>query len=344
MSGHILVTGGAGYIGSHCVLVLLEAGYKVTVIDNLVNSSKASLERVSTLAGGKTAHFEQVDLCDKDGLEKVFAATKFDAVIHFAALKAVGESTQIPLKYYENNITGTLNLMDCMERHDCRRIIFSSSATVYGTAPVPYNEGSQTGVGITHSYGRTKFMIEEILKDYHKCPKGKEWSIALLRYFNPIGAHPSGMIGEDPNGIPNNLMPYVVQVAVGRRPHVNVFGNDYPTKDGTGVRDYIHVMDLAEGHVAMLAHMEKRDPELYIYNLGSGVGLSVMEMIKGMEAACGKEIPYQIGPRREGDLPAFWADPAKAADELKWKVKRGLKEMCDDLWKWQSQNPNGYAA
>eukprot|EP01059_Diplonema_ambulator_P015023 TRINITY_DN26109_c0_g1_i1.p1 TRINITY_DN26109_c0_g1~~TRINITY_DN26109_c0_g1_i1.p1 ORF type:complete len:351 (+),score=128.11 TRINITY_DN26109_c0_g1_i1:44-1096(+) len=345
--GHVLVTGGCGYIGTHTLVVLISDGYKVTVADNLVNSKKASLERVKQITGcgDDMLRFVEVDLCSREATEKMFEEAKDDmfmSVIHFAALKAVGESTQIPLKYYENNIGNTVNLLQVMEQYGCRSFIFSSSATVYGSAPVPYTESSQTGVGVTNAYGRTKFMIEEILKDHAASPAGKNWSICLLRYFNPCGAHPTGLIGEDPQGIPNNLMPYVVQVAVGRRDKLTVFGDDFPTKDGTGVRDYIHVMDLAEGHLAAMKYLEKSEKGIYTFNLGSGEGTSVLEMIEAMRKASGKEVPYVVGPKREGDLPAFWADPAKAEQELGWKVKRGLDEMCADLWKWQSQNPKGY--
>eukprot|EP01061_Rhynchopus_euleeides_P006731 TRINITY_DN15795_c0_g1_i1.p1 TRINITY_DN15795_c0_g1~~TRINITY_DN15795_c0_g1_i1.p1 ORF type:complete len:350 (+),score=163.17 TRINITY_DN15795_c0_g1_i1:49-1098(+) len=346
--GHVLVTGGCGYIGSHTLVVLLENGYDVTIADNLVNSNPESIARVKKItgAGDDRITFVQVDLVDPVATEKLFADAKtpFTSVIHFAALKAVGESTKIPLKYYENNIGNTVTLLQVMEKHGVRSFIFSSSATVYGSAPVPYTESSQTGVGVTNAYGRTKYMIEEILKDHAASPEGSKWSIALLRYFNPCGAHPSGTIGEDPSGIPNNLMPFVVQVAVGRREKLTVFGGDFETKDGTGVRDYIHVMDLAEGHLAAMKFLDTADKGVHTYNLGSGDGTSVLEMIAAMKKASGKEIAYEVGARRPGDLPAFWADPAKANNDLGWKVRRGLDEMCTDLWKWQSENPKGYNA
>eukprot|EP00659_Diplonema_papillatum_P017188 gene17188-26391_t len=338
--GHVLVTGGCGYIGSHTSTVLLESGYDVTVVDNLVNSNKKSLDRVRKITGvdlEERLRFVELDCCD------AAKARPFSAVIHFAALKAVGESTRIPLQYYEKNIGSTLTLLKVMQEYGCKTFIFSSSATVYGSAPVPYTESSQTGVGVSSAYGRTKHMIEEILKDHAASPDGKDWSICLLRYFNPCGAHPTGLIGEDPEGPPNNLMPYVVQVAVGRREKLTVFGTDFDTKDGSGVRDYIHVVDLAEGHLSAMQYLHKNAAGLFTFNLGSGVGTSVLEMIAAMEKASGKKIPYIVGPRRDGDLPAFWADPKKANEALGWKVTRGLDDMCRDLWKWQSENPNGYA-
>ncbi len=349
---HILVTGGTGYIGVHTVVSLIEAGYSVTVVDNLVNSSPEGLRRVQELTGCKPEQirFCQVNLCDKVALEGVFTSSPtFSSCIHFAGLKAVGESVAKPLLYYENNLGGTLNLLELMDKHNCRSIVFSSSATVYGAAPVPIREVTQAGVGITNPYGRTKYMIEEILKDF-KRSKDREassvWSVCILRYFNPVGAHPSGRIGEDPNGVPNNLMPYVAQVAVGRRDKLTIFGGDYATPDGTGVRDYIHVMDLAEGHVSALLYLEngKGAGKCSIFNLGTGTGYSVLDMINAMQRASHKPLPYEIGPRREGDIAECYADPSLARQELGWAATRGLEQMCRDLWNWQSNNPNGYSS
>lgn len=360
---YVLVTGGCGYIGSHTITSLLMAPekYNVVVVDNLVNSSEISLDRVAKIVGvtdeeerKKRLMFAKVDLCDEAALRKVFQSSpKFAACIHFAGLKAVGESTRLPLRYYENNLVGTFNLLRLLHEFGCTNLVFSSSATVYGSADtMPITESTPVGVGITNAYGRTKYMIEEVLKDYYKSTqlgKAKEdsavsWSITLLRYFNPIGAHPSGDIGEDPNGIPSNLMPYVSQVAVGRREYLTVFGNDYDTHDGTGVRDYIHVMDLAEGHLAALRYMDRKkaDGGIFTFNLGTGKGYSVLDMVTAHKKASGKDIPYKIGPRREGDIATCYADPSLAFEEMGWKASLGLDEMCRDLWCWQSKNPQGY--
>jgi UDP-glucose 4-epimerase len=334
---HILVTGGAGYIGSHTVIELLDKGHEVTVIDNLSNSSEESLRRVEKIAG-QSIPFIELDVCDKQKLDGVFASNKFDAVIHFAGLKAVGESVAKPLEYYRNNLDSTLALCEVMLAHDVKKLIFSSSATVYGTPEVlPLKETSRVGIGITNPYGQTKYMIEQILTDL--ATADPSWQITLLRYFNPIGAHESGLIGEDPNGLPNNLLPYVAQVAVGKLDKVRVFGNDYDTEDGTGVRDYIHVVDLARGHVAALDHLQDRTA---IYNLGTGAGVSVLEIIKAFEQAAGKEISYEITARRPGDVAACYADCTKANNELSWKAEKTLAEACADAWHWQSLNPNGY--
>ena len=333
----ILVTGGAGYIGSHACVELLNAGYDVTVVDNLLNSKEESLKRVQEITG-KTLEFYPVDLLDKAALNRIFDQTNIDAVIHFAGLKAVGESVSIPLRYYHNNITGTLNLCEVMAAHNVKQLVFSSSATVYGDPhTVPITEDFPTSA--TNPYGWTKWMIEQILRDLYR--SDNSWNIALLRYFNPIGAHASGRIGEDPNGIPNNLLPYIAQVAVGKLPKVSVFGNDYPTPDGTGVRDYIHVVDLSIGHVKALEKLQTL-PGLVTYNLGTGNGYSVLQVIAAFEKACGKPIPHQIVARRPGDVAACYADPAKAKAELGWVATRGIEEMCVDSWAWQSNNPNGY--
>ncbi|MBA4369327.1 MAG: UDP-glucose 4-epimerase GalE [Desulfobacterium sp.] len=334
----ILVTGGAGYIGSHTCLELLEAGYEVIVVDNLVNSNPESLKRVQELAGKKIA-FHKVDLRDKSGLDTIFQSSNIQSVIHFAGLKAVGESVSIPLAYYHNNITGTLVLCEVMKDRNVRNLVFSSSATVYGDPhTVPIQEDFP--VSVTNPYGRTKLMIEEILKDLHA--SNKTWNIALLRYFNPVGAHPSGRIGEDPNGIPNNLLPYVSQVAVGKLEKLSVYGNDYPTKDGTGVRDYIHVVDLAKGHIKALAKLESKTGQLVTYNLGTGQGYSVLEMVRAFEKASGRKIPYKVVDRRAGDIATCYADPTLAKNEIGWSAKSGLDEMCMDAWRWQSMNPDGY--
>lgn len=333
----ILVTGGAGYIGSHTCVELLNAGYEIVVLDNLSNSSKKSLDAVKRITG-KDFPFYEIDLLDYEGTESVFKKEKIDSVIHFAGLKAVGESTKMPIRYYHNNITGTLNLVDIMEKYGVYNIVFSSSATVYGMPKtVPITEDFP--LSTTNPYGSTKLMLENILTDVFKA--NDKWSVTLLRYFNPIGAHKSGTIGEDPKGIPNNLLPYVAQVAVGKLEKVHVFGSDYPTVDGTGVRDYIHVVDLALGH---LKAVEKKTGEqgVHIYNLGTGNGYSVLQVISAFEKACGKKLPYQIDPRRPGDIAECWADPAKAAKELGWKAEREIAEMCEDSWRWQSTNPNGY--
>jgi len=333
----ILVTGGAGYIGSHTCLELLLAGHEVVVVDNLSNSSEQSLTRVQELAG-RPLHFHQVDLRDSDALDAIFADGAIDAVIHFAGLKAVGESVAQPLAYYHNNLTGTLILCEAMKKHRVRRLVFSSSATVYGDPHrVPITEDFP--LSAANPYGRSKLMVEEILRDVHHADSGLQ--VALLRYFNPVGAHPSGRIGEDPNGIPNNLLPFIAQVAVGKLPRLSVFGNDYPTADGTGVRDYIHVVDLAQGHLSALGKLAE-NPGVVVYNLGTGRGNSVLEMIAAFEQASGRAIPYQIVVRRPGDIAACYADPSKAQRELGWAAKRGVTEMCADAWRWQSANPLGY--
>ena len=334
----ILVTGGAGYIGSHTVIELLNAGYEVVVLDNLVNSSKESLKRVEEITGKKVTFYEG-DIADRELLKKMFEAENIDSCIHFAGLKAVGESVSKPLEYYSNNISGSLVLFDEMRNHNVKNIIFSSSATVYGDpAFVPITEECPMGE-ITNPYGRTKAMLEQILTDIQKADP--EWNVILLRYFNPIGAHKSGKIGENPNGIPNNLMPYITQVAVGKLKELGVFGNDYDTPDGTGVRDYIHVVDLARGHVKAIEKFRENKGVL-IYNLGTGHGYSVLEVVHAFEKACGKKIPYEIKPRREGDIATCYCNPQKAAEELGWKAEYGIEEMCADSWKWQSMNPNGY--
>lgn len=333
----ILVTGGAGYIGSHTCVELLHENYDVVVLDNLSNSSEESLHRVQKIAG-RTLSFYRADLLDKPSVQKVFTDHKIDAVIHFAGLKAVGESIDIPLKYYQNNISGTINLLEIMGEFTVKNIVFSSSATVYGNpATLPITEDFP--LSATNPYGRTKLMIEEILKDLYK--SDESWNIALLRYFNPVGAHESGQIGEDPNGLPNNLMPYISQVAVGLLPRVSVFGNDYDTPDGTGVRDYIHVRDLALGHIQTLPKLAE-NPGVVVYNLGTGNGFSVLEMVKGFEKASGRQVPYCISDRRPGDIAACFADPSKARKELGWKAQKSLDDMCRDTWNWQKKNPNGY--
>lgn len=334
----ILVTGGAGYIGSHTCLELLESGYEVVVVDNLYNSSKESLKRVEKLTGKKITFYE-ADIRDKKALEEVFSKESIDSVIHFAGLKAVGESVEKPLEYYENNITGTLVMCQVMREHEVKNIVFSSSATVYGNpAFVPITEECPKGE-ITNPYGQTKGMLEQILTDLHVADP--DWNVILLRYFNPIGAHKSGIIGENPKGIPNNLIPYITQVAVGKLECLGVFGDDYDTPDGTGVRDYIHVVDLALGHVRAIEKLKEKKGVL-IYNLGTGNGYSVLEVIKSFEKACGKKIPYQIKPRRLGDIATCYADPTKAKAGLNWEAKRGIDEMCEDSWRWQSSNPDGY--
>lgn len=334
----VLVTGGAGYIGSHTVVELQNAGYEVVVVDNLVNSSRESLKRVEAITG-KSVPLYEVDINDRAALDKVFDGEQIEAVIHFAGLKAVGESVAKPLEYYANNIAGSLVLFDVMRKHNVKNIIFSSSATVYGTpAFIPITEECPKGE-ITNPYGQTKGMLEQILTDIQKADK--EWNVILLRYFNPIGAHESGTMGEDPNGIPNNLMPYITQVAVGKLQSLGVFGNDYATHDGTGVRDYIHVVDLALGHVKSLEKL-KENPGLKIYNLGTGKGSSVLDVVKSFEEASGMKIPYQIKPRRAGDIDAYYCDATKAKEELGWTATRDLKKMCEDSWRWQKNNPNGY--
>lgn len=335
----VLVTGGAGYIGSHTCLELLNAGYEVVVVDNLCNSSRESLKRVEELTG-KSLKFYEVDLLDEPALEQVFHEEEIGSVIHFAGLKAVGESVYKPLEYYQNNIAGTLVLCDVMRRHGVKSIVFSSSATVYGDpAFVPITEECPKGA-ITNPYGHTKGMLEQILTDLHTADP--EWKVMLLRYFNPIGAHPSGRIGENPKGVPNNLLPYVTQVAVGKLECLGVFGDDYDTPDGTCIRDYIHVVDLADGHVKALEKMEKETGGVWIYNLGTGTGYSVLDVIHAFEQVNNLKVNHVIKGRRAGDVPACYADPAKAEKELGWKAKYGIEEMCRDSWNWQKNNPDGY--
>jgi UDP-glucose 4-epimerase len=332
----ILVTGGAGYIGSHTCIELLNAGKEIIILDNFSNSKPEALKRIKEITG-KDFLFYKVDLLDREGLEKVFNENKISSVIHFAGLKAVGESVSMPLRYYHNNITGTLILCEVMQKFDVKKLVFSSSATVYGMPEkMPITEDFP--LSTTNPYGSTKLMIEQILKDLYVADTG--WSIALLRYFNPIGAHESGMIGEDPNGIPNNLMPYITQVAVGKLGELNVFGNDYATVDGTGVRDYIHVVDLAAGHLKALEKiMDNTGVEAY--NLGTGTGYSVLQIVSAFEKASGKKVPYQITERRAGDVAVCYADPTKAKAELGWEAKKGIEEMCLDSWRWQERNPRG---
>lgn len=333
----ILVTGGAGYIGSHTCVALAENGYSIIILDNLSNSKEAALSRIKEISG-IMPKFIKGDVRDDEILDSVFKNNQIDAVIHFAGLKAVGESTEKPLEYYDNNVYGTICLIKAMKKNGVKSIVFSSSATVYGTPPsVPIREDFP--LQTASPYGRTKLMIEEVLRDFHL--SDPSWSIAILRYFNPTGAHASGLMGEDPNGIPNNLTPYITQVAIGKLKELQVFGNDYPTKDGTGVRDYIHVVDLAEGHVKALEKLAKGSG-LFTYNLGTGNGYSVLDMVRAFEKATDKKIPYKIAPRRSGDIAECFADPTLAATELDWKTKYGLEEMARDSWKWQSTNPNGY--
>ncbi len=333
----VLLTGGAGYIGSHTVIEFQNAGFDVVVYDNLSNSSPESLRRVAAITG-KVAEFVQGDIRDKNLLMATFARTQPDAVVHFAGLKAVGESVQIPLSYYDNNVVGTVCLLEAMHASNIKKIVFSSSATVYGDPQrLPLTEDHP--LSATNPYGRSKLMIEDILRDVYQ--SDKQWSIAILRYFNPVGAHKSGTIGEDPSGIPNNLMPFISQTAVGRREKLNVFGGDYDTKDGTGVRDYIHVVDLAIGHVRAIDAIAQHGG-LITVNLGTGTGYSVLEMVRAFERASGKTVAYEIVARRAGDIAACYAEPTMAASLLKWKAERGLTEMCEDTWRWQNQNPNGY--
>ncbi|GFR36332.1 UDP-glucose 4-epimerase GalE [Thermobrachium celere] len=333
----ILITGGAGYIGSHTCVELLNLGYEVIVLDNLSNSKEESIRRVENITG-KKIKFYKIDLLDRENLEKVFMENKIDAVIHFAGFKSVGESVKVPLRYYHNNITGTIILCDVMQKYCVKKLIFSSSATVYGNVEkVPISEDSP--LSATNPYGRTKLFIEEILRDLYN--SDKEWSIALLRYFNPIGAHESGLIGEDPSGVPNNLMPYITQVAVGKLHELKVFGNDYDTHDGTGVRDFIHVVDLAKGHVKALNKVMV-STGIDAYNLGTGKGYSVLDLVHTFEKVTGKKVPYTIVKRRPGDVAKCFADPTKANKELKWYAERDLEDMCLDAWRWQSNNPNGY--
>lgn len=336
---HILVTGGAGYIGSHTIVELLQAGHQVTVVDNLCNSSVEALHRVEEITG-KDITFNEFELCDTSMLDELFASNSFDAVIHFAGLKAVGESVQFPLRYYRNNIDCTLSLLDVMVKYDVRKLVFSSSATVYGDpVELPLRETTPAGIGLTNPYGKTKYFIEEMLKDFALSKPSLD--ITILRYFNPIGAHESGRIGEDPQGIPNNLLPFVMQVAIGKREYVSIYGDDYATSDGTGVRDYIHVVDLAQGHLAALEHNHSG---VAIYNLGTGRGTSVRELIKAASKAVGKEIPCKIVPRRTGDIASCYASPEKAAIELSWRATRSVEQAVTDAWRWQSNNPNGYTS
>lgn len=334
----ILVTGGAGYIGSHTCVELLNAGYDVVIVDNLDNSNSKAVDRIEQITGREVTFYEK-DIRDKEAMHEIFALEKPKCVIHFAGLKAVGESVQKPLEYYENNINGTLVMLDAMRKNGCKNIIFSSSATVYGDpAFIPITEECPKG-SPTNPYGWTKSMLEQILTDLHT--SDPEWNVILLRYFNPIGAHKSGLIGEDPKGIPNNLLPYVAQVAIGKLKCLGVFGNDYDTPDGTGVRDYIHVVDLAIGHVKAIDKI-KEDPGVKIYNLGTGKGYSVLDIVKAYSKACGHDIPYEIKPRRAGDIATCYADASLAKKELGWEAEYGIDEMCADSWRWQSMNPNGY--
>lgn len=336
MDKTVLVTGGAGYIGSHTCVELLEKGYDVIVADNLVNSSEESLARVKKITG-KEVKFYNADMRDRAAMKKIFSENKIDSVIHFAGLKAVGESVAIPLTYYDNNIYGTLVLLQTMAEAGCKKIVFSSSATVYGDPErLPIDEDCR--LSTTNPYGSTKLMLENIMRDLYV--SDKDWNVILLRYFNPVGAHSSGLIGEDPKGIPNNLTPFIAQVASGKLKEINVFGNDYPTPDGTGVRDYIHVVDLAKGHIAAIEKVT--DSGVHVYNLGTGNGYSVLEVIAAFEKACGKKLPYKICPRRAGDIAACYAKADKALKELEWKAEKGIDEMCASLWKWQTMNPCGY--
>lgn len=333
-----LVTGGAGYIGSHTLIELINNNFEVVVIDNLANSSRESLRRVEQITGHEIT-FIEADVRDQSALDDIFTTYSIDSVIHFAGLKAVGESVAKPLEYYDNNLVSTLALLEAMREHNVKQLVFSSSATVYGSpSELPLRETSTVGVGLTNPYGKTKYMIEQIIQDY--CAADPTFEATILRYFNPIGAHQSGQIGEDPNGIPNNLLPYVAQVAVGKLQSVGVFGNDYDTPDGTGVRDYIHVVDLARGHVAALQHMKAG---ANIYNLGTGSGTSVLEIIKAFSKACGRDLPYDIKPRRAGDIAACYADCSKAERELGWRAELSIEQACADSWRWQSQNPNGFS-
>lgn len=334
----ILVTGGAGYIGSHTLIELINNNFEVVVIDNLANSSRESLRRVEQITGHEIP-FIEADVRDQSALDDIFTTYSIDSVIHFAGLKAVGESVAKPLEYYDNNLVSTLALLEAMRKHNVKQLVFSSSATVYGSpSELPLRETSTVGVGLTNPYGKTKYMIEQIIQDY--CAADPTFEATILRYFNPIGAHQSGQIGEDPNGIPNNLLPYVAQVAVGKLQSVGVFGDDYDTPDGTGVRDYIHVVDLARGHVAALQHMKAGAS---IYNLGTGSGTSVLEIIKAFSKACGRDLPYEIKPRRAGDIAACYDDCSKAERELGWRAELSIEQACADSWRWQSQNPNGFS-
>ena len=336
----ILVTGGAGFIGSHTCVEMLNAGYEVIVVDNLCNASEEAIRRVEKITG-KNVTFYKADIRDKEALDQIFDKESVECVIHFAGLKAVGESVVKPLEYYQNNIAGTLNLCDVMRNHNVKNIIFSSSATVYGDpAFIPITEECPKGT-CTNPYGWTKWMLEQILTDLHTADP--EWNVVLLRYFNPIGAHESGLMGEDPKGIPNNLLPYIAQVAIGKLECLGVFGDDYDTPDGTGVRDYIHVVDLAVGHVKALKKIQEKSG-VSIYNLGTGVGYSVLDVLHAFEKACGKEIPYQIKPRRAGDIATCYCNAEKAKNELGWVAERGIDKMCEDSWRWQTMNPDGYEA
>lgn len=333
----ILVTGGAGYIGSHTCVELLETNHDVIVIDNFCNSSIKSVDRVQKITGKKIKLYKG-DVRDRNVLNTVFSENRIDSVIHFAGLKAVGESCAKPIEYYDNNLTSTLVLLDVMRKHGCKKIVFSSSATVYGTPErLPYDEDCKTG-GTTNPYGTSKLMQETILRDVYA--SDNSWTVVLLRYFNPVGAHKSGLIGEDPKGIPNNLTPYIAKVAIGELDEIGVFGNDYNTHDGTGVRDYIHVVDLAKGHVAAIDKIN--DSGVYTYNLGTGKGYSVLDVIKAFEKACGKKLPYSIKPRRAGDIDEYYSDPSKAKKELGWVAELNLDDMCASIWNWQSKNPKGY--
>ena len=333
-----LVTGGAGYIGSHTLIELINNNFEVVVIDNLANSSRESLRRVEQITGHEIP-FIEADVRDQSALDDIFTTYDIDSVIHFAGLKAVGESVAKPLEYYDNNLVSTLALLEAMRKHSVKQLVFSSSATVYGSPnELPLRETSTVGVGLTNPYGKTKYMIEQIVQDY--CAADPAFEATILRYFNPIGAHESGQIGEDPNGIPNNLLPYVAQVAVGKLRSVGVFGDNYDTPDGTGVRDYIHVVDLARGHVAALQHMKAG---ANVYNLGTGSGTSVLEIIKAFSKACGRDLPYEIKPRRAGDIAACYADCSKAERELGWRAELSIEQACVDSWRWQSQNPNGFS-
>ena len=334
----ILVTGGAGYIGSHTLIELINNNFKVVAIDDLANSSRESLRRVEQITGHEIP-FIEADVRDQSALSDIFTTYNIDSVIHFAGLKAVGESVAKPLEYYDNNLVSTLALLEAMRKYSVKQLVFSSSATVYGSpSELPLRETSTVGVGLTNPYGKTKYMIEQIIQDY--CAADPAFEATILRYFNPIGAHESGQIGEDPNGIPNNLLPYVAQVAVGKLQSVGVFGDDYDTPDGTGVRDYIHVVDLARGHVAALQHMKAG---ANVYNLGTGSGTSVLEIIKAFSKACGRDLPYEIKPRRAGDIAACYADCSKAERELGWRAELSIEQACADSWRWQSQNPNGFS-
>ena len=334
----ILVTGGAGYIGSHTLIELINNNFKVVAIDDLANSSRESLRRVEQITGHEIP-FIEADVRDQSVLDDIFTTYSIDSVIHFAGLKAVGESVAKPLEYYDDNLVSTLALLEAMRKHSVKQLVFSSSATVYGSpSELPLRETSTVGVGLTNPYGKTKYMIEQIIQDY--CAADPAFEATILRYFNPIGAHKSGQIGEDPNGIPNNLLPYVAQVAVGKLQSVGVFGADYDTPDGTGVRDYIHVVDLARGHVAALQHMKAG---ANVYNLGTGSGTSVLEIIKAFSKACGRDLPYEIKPRRAGDIAACYADCSKAERELGWRAELSIEQACADSWRWQSQNPNGFS-